>query len=434
MAEYTGRARSLSISPERKWTFSTQCAKSSQASPPDSNVSMDRLFMKTSEPVPLRAIPGGNEAGHRRLDGEGHCMGIFRRKFLVFLFLALLVFMLFRLAGCSAREWTTWVATGLPSAHFSQNVLTFFDERTAYFGGLLKNGPTGEAALFRSDDGGRDWRRLPLPESRLEVTHIAGQGRDVYICLGGLHTPSIFLYSPDGGESWTEIIGAEAGVRLSKSGAMALDSAGRLRIGGTATEPPDVPVLLVREPGGTLTRSLLPDNSLLKISGHSSLLLPVNADFSISEARYLEGGPTVPLPLPLSRIIPVERAPGPDCSWWLCGVDETGNRRGPVRILRLTPTECEATELRLAQNDSPSLITAHGRTFCITASTGSSIFGASHVLYVSRDGGATLQKTAPRFTLIMEPAFQYKEEFYIVAQQNAKFARLDFKALDGWFW
>jgi hypothetical protein len=215
--------------------------------------------------------------------------------------------------------------------------------------------------------------------------------------------------------------------------AMALDSTGLLRIGANNLAPPKAPVLLSHEPSGAWKKTLMPDKALLMVSEHSALLLSVNADGDISEAAYMEGGPTLPLPVPLSHVYSVRGTPGPDRSWWLCGTDDTDKRQSKIRVLRLRPEGCELTQFSVNRSGLPTLFTAHGQTFCVTAITSASIFGASHVLYVSRDGGAHWQETAPPFTLIMKPAFQYKEEFYIVSQGNAEFARLDFKALDGWF-
>lgn len=331
------------------------------------------------------------------------------------------------LAGCGSTGWTTWQAVGLPRAHFFDNALVFFDSHTAFLGGSLDERER-KACLFRSDDDGRSWRRLPLPESRLEVTHIAGHGQEIVVSLGITHKPSALLHSRDGGESWTQILGPEAGVSMPKSASLAMDASGLLRVAAFRLTPPNVPVLLLREPGGTWENTCMPERSRLSVCDHSSLFLPINADGYHTEAVYLEGGPSYPLPFPMA--LRTDRAPGADRSWWLCGWDWTNNRPGPLRVVHLTPEGCRPTDFILPHECLPSVFTGHGKTFCLSAITSASIFGASHVLYISRDSGATQRQTAPSFTLIMEPAFQYKDDFYIISQATGSFARLTFGVLD----
>ena len=104
----------------------------------------------------------------------------------------------------SADNGETWKNVGL-QRHFFTDVRYDLGTRGRLFAcapacpaARSANGKPREAGFYRSDDGGRTWRRLQ-EESPLELCQTRGQGRPLLAHFGGVD----LRLSADGGETWT---------------------------------------------------------------------------------------------------------------------------------------------------------------------------------------------------------------------------------------
>ena len=332
------------------------------------------------------------------------------------------------LGGCATRGWRTFRAKGLPKQDFHANTLFFADARTGFLGGMLNDWNTlCEPGLFTTRDGGLSWRRLELPASRLGVEHILVHAGEIFLVLGDLSAPGVLLRSRDGGGTWEDVFGPDAGMSVRASSQVVVTSEGDIRL--TATRKDGSEALLTRKAGrNDWAETPLPSikNGWTRLGPSGPLLLTWNRDGGIAEVTYLDDGVTVSLPPSLRR---PRLVPSSGRFWWMCGRDETS---GMLHMYRITPEGCLPAGPPFGKDvQLLTGLTACNDTVCCMVITGSSIFGASHVLYVSRDAGATWTPTNPSNTMIVEPAFQYRDEFYLMDNGLNEFARLDFAALGG---
>jgi photosystem II stability/assembly factor-like uncharacterized protein len=139
-------------------------------------------------------------------------------------------------------------ASGMGSLGGSQNDLSFANYQT----GVI----IGYDGMFRTDDGGLSWRRLPLPD--VVSDDGTSRGRNWYACrmispseiwaLGQIHPGGLdrsrLLHSTDGGETWTEALHGQisGAIHLQRTGASELwamchDRAFVTRDGGATWAP-----------------------------------------------------------------------------------------------------------------------------------------------------------------------------------------------------